>query len=190
MKRFNAKCWTHWSVKHDLQSYSRTRLTGFKFRTSIRHFKKLKYARYNPGLDTLQMVISHKSSIDKSEFSHLMRNCSIYSLCFERERHTHTNCRYCTKVYTVKAQRAIQITLTQTHTHIQQCSHRGTQHQCSLQMLFRGKSYTITHTAGSKQRSKNRKASPRLISSSWEKENFFSEDADSAKKNLLWSVLK
>lgn len=57
-----------------------------------------------------------------------MRNIFIYSLYFT-ERHTPTVCRYCTKVYTVKAERAKSDPTYDPH-----IIHTGTQHQRSLQL--------------------------------------------------------
>ena len=119
----------------------------FKFSTLIGNFekKKLNKSQTQPWTRFTQELVI-RIAYTKVSLLSFMRNMSIYSLHFKRETHTNSLQRYCTKVYTVKAERAIQIT----HTNTQQSAHTGTQHQCSLQMLYISKSYT--HTAEREQR--------------------------------------
>lgn len=88
----------------------------FKFSTLIGNSekKKLNKSQKQPWTRfTWELVII--IAYTKVSLLSFMRNMSIYSLRFKRETHTNSLQRYCTKVYTVKAERAIQITHTHTH---------------------------------------------------------------------------
>ncbi len=96
------------------------------------------------------MGMSYKNSAYTMVNLSFIRNSSIYSL-YDKETYTNSLQRYCTKVYTVKAERAIQIHHTNTHKHF---SHTGTQHQCSLQMLYILANHTRTQQRASRETSK------------------------------------
>ena len=101
----------------------------FKFSTLIGNFekKKLNKSQTQPWTRFTQELVI-RIAYTKVSLLSFMRNMSIYSLHFKRETHTNSLQRYCTKVYTVKAERAIQITHTHKHTTVR--THR---HSTSMQ---------------------------------------------------------